>query len=471
MAMAMAMASCHAEVPVARQETMQPQSQQQARSRKGSSKMLKAAFLSLASPLSWLSLSLHFSYCHAFAIGRPATDLLEHPPRIGVSKLYASKDVGADSNVGTNTAGTGPKPIIAVIGSGAVGCYYGARLYETGLHDVRFHMRGDHYTLSKSNGLNVTSYYGDIFIPPEELGAYDDPNDMGTADWVIVALKSTSLNAAPALVRPLLGAHTRVIAIMNGMIDQDFVDMLENDPLDGEEKKDNIDTDHSHHQHYLSGVPALPQKLTCCASIYAGMALVCSNKIGPGRIDHSYAGKLTGALSASSSDSWTRHGNQDEERQAFFDLWGATKIEHVYEEDLTRGRWSKMCWNLPFNGISVAMGGITVDKIVNDPGLRRLAYMVIDETIAAGNADLEGRGAEPSAFLGKSEKDAMMNLSDTMGPYKPSTMLDFKARRPMEVKYLFRKPLDRAKQLNVPVPHLETLVTQIEAFQRMYDLY
>ena len=52
-----------------------------------------------------------------------------------------------------------------------------------------------------------------------------------------------------------------------------------------------------------------------------------------------------------------------------------------------------------------------------------------------------------------------------------STMLDLTNRRAMEVKYLFRKAVDRAKKLGVPVPHLETLVIQIEAFQRMYNLY
>ena len=360
------------------------------------------------------------------------------------------------------------RPIVAIIGSGAVGCYYGARLFETGNFDVRFHMRGDHYAVSKAEGLNVTSFYGDIFIPPDAIGAFDDVDDMGVADWVIVALKSTSLDSAPDLIRPLLGKHTRVIAIMNGMIDQDLVDMLENGGDTAASKGD------GHHQHHQSptGVAASPQKLTCCAAVYAGMALVCSNKLAPGRVDHSYAGKLTGALSASASEEWTMHGNQDAERRAFYDLWKDCKpIEHVYDEDLTRARWSKMCWNLPFNGISVAMGGITIDLVVGDPGLKRLAYAVIDETIAAANADLESKGADPSTFLGETEKEAMMELSCTMGPYKPSTMLDFTNRRPMEVKYLFRKPLDRANQLNCPVPHLETLVTQIEAFQRMYDLY
>ena len=377
-----------------------------------------------------------------------------HRQRVAFGPLHAESQDGVSS-----------KPIVAIVGSGAVGCYYGARMWETNNYDVRFHMRGDHYTASQANGLNVTSYYGDIFIPPDEIGAYDDVNDMGVADWVIVALKSTSLEAAPDLIRPLLGKHTRVLAIMNGMIDQDLVDMLENGGSNDDEG-----TRQQHH--HPAGVAATPQKLTCCRAVYAGMALVCSNKLAPGRVDHSYAGKLTGALSASSAEEWNLHGNQDAERQAFYDLWKDTKsIEHVYDEDLTRARWSKMCWNLPFNGISVAMGGITIDKVVGDAGLKRLAYAVIDETIAAANADLESKGADPSTYLGDVEKEAMMDLSCTMGPYKPSTMLDFTNRRPMEVKYLFRKPLDRANQLNVPVPHLETLVAQIEAFQRMYDLY
>jgi len=50
----------------------------------------------------------------------------------------------------------GSKPVVAVIGSGAVGCYYGGRLWESGRYDVKFHMRGEHYEKSKANGLNIT---------------------------------------------------------------------------------------------------------------------------------------------------------------------------------------------------------------------------------------------------------------------------------------------------------------------------
>mmetsp|Transcript_50501 Transcript_50501/g.152120 ORF Transcript_50501/g.152120 Transcript_50501/m.152120 type:complete len:294 (+) Transcript_50501:854-1735(+) len=293
---------------------------------------------------------------------------------------------------------------------------------------------------------------------------------MGKADWVIVALKSTALSAAPALVRPLLKPTTRVLAIMNGLVDEDLVQMLEEQGCpEGEERGGGERAEQEAHSSPPAGVTAASaSKLTCCAATFGGMALVCCNKIAPGHVDHSYAGKLTVALASSSDDG---PNVEFTHREAMEDLWRDINIEYfVYEENIVRGRWSKMCWNLPFNGISVAMGGITIDKVVTDPGLRRLAYVVIDETISAANADLESRGANPSMFLGQAEKDAMMTLSDGMGPYKTSTMLDFTHRRPMEVQYLFRKAVERANRLNVPVPHLETLVTQIEAFQRFYGL-
>ena len=116
------------------------------------------------------------------------------------------------------------------------------------------------------------------------------------------------------------------------------------------------------------------------------------------------------------------------------------------------------------------MGGITVDKIVTDPGLRRLAHLVMDETIAAANADLAFHGFDESFFLGDAEKKQMFDLSDGMGPYRTSTMIDFVEKRPMEVQYLFKEPVKKASALGVPVPHLETIVMQIEALQRFYNL-
>ena len=332
---------------------------------------------------------------------------------------------------------------IAIVGSGAVGCYYGARLWESG-YDVMFHMRGDHLQASLANGLNVTSVAGDIFIPPEELKAYEDTNEMGQVDWVILALKSTGISATASLLDGLLSEKTRVFAIMNGMVDDDISRFIEG--IDMGQK--------------------LPSRLSKCDAVYGGMALLCSNRIAPGYVDHSHAGKLTGSLARSRDE-----GDDKAHRDAMIDLWEPVKgFEFCWDDNLVRARWTKNVWNLPFNGISVAMNGITVDKIVNDPGLRRLAYTIMDETISIANEDLKFHGYGSSSFLGESEKNQMMTLSDNMGPYKTSTMLSLKNREPMEVKYIFRKAVDRANELNVSVPTLETIVTQIEFLQRLHGL-
>jgi 2-dehydropantoate 2-reductase len=168
--------------------------------------------------------------------------------------------------------------------------------------------------------------------------------------------------------------------------------------------------------------------------------LVCSNRLTPGKIDHSYGGKLVAGVAYSAEANSDRGKWSASDKEAILDLFSpVTPVPFEFESNLLRGRWWKNVWNLPFSGLSCAMGGITVDKIVNDPGLRRLAYKIIDETIAIANADMLRNGASEEELLGEDTRDEMMTLSDGMGAYKTSTMLDYHARKPMEVKYLFRK--------------------------------
>lgn len=211
--------------------------------------------------------------------------------------------------------GSTSKDSIAIVGSGAVGGYYGARLWEAG-YDVKFHMRGEHYKASKSYGLNVTSVHGNIFIPPYELQAFTDTKEIGTVDWVIVSLKSSALECIPPLVYPLLEAgRTRILAIMNGLIEEDLIHLLKTHV--GEDTQD--------------------EHLHCCEALYGGMALVCSNRLGPGIIDHSYAGLLSGGVAAHSPLS-TSEDNQ----LAFERLWEPVNIETAYEPSIVSGRWKKV---------------------------------------------------------------------------------------------------------------------------------
>jgi len=281
---------------------------------------------------------------------------------------------------------------VAIVGAGAVGGYYGARLWEAG-HNVTFYMRGENLQVCTRQGLNVTSVDGDLHIPANKLVTCTDTskvvaNNDNKMDWVLVALKSSSLEAVPDLIYPLLSPDTRVLAIMNGLVDDDLIRLLK------EKSGENAEVDDA--------------PLECCRALYGGMAFICSNRIEPGHIDHSFAGLLAAGVACSRTED-----SPEVDQTAFEQLWAPTKVTTAYEPCLLRGRWKKNIWNLPFNGISVAMGGITIDRVVQDPDLRRLADMLMDETIAVANAALEEKYGE-SGFdaLGVTEKKLMMGLSD-----------------------------------------------------------
>lgn len=393
---------------------------------------------------------------------------------------------------------------IAVVGAGAVGAYYGGRLWEGAARQQRggnidkddddmaptsvsFHLRGENYDHCIKHGIDISSYHGDFIIPGKELLAFPTTEDMARGilgdcdgthteehddhgygrkseyfDWVICALKSTALHEIPTLIAPLLSPETRVLVVMNGLVEDDLIDMMR-----------------THHRAStgLEGVG--------CMAIYGGMALICSNRLSPGKISHTYGGKLVCGVAYSATAERedvggggdTNDGSgmlwAESDRRAIVDLFKLTSstVPFEFEPNLRRGRWWKNVWNLPFSGISVSMGGIAIDRIVNDPSLRSLAYRVMDETISIANADLRKHGCTDDELINDETKDEMMTLSDNMGPYKPSTMLDLHARKAMEVKYLFRTAVDRANYLGVDCPHLETLVCQIESHQRHHNLY
>jgi 2-dehydropantoate 2-reductase len=302
------------------------------------------------------------------------------------SSLLLSSSSSSQTDTGSNadTDETSRLMNVAIVGAGAVGSYYGARLWEAG-HAVTFYMRGEHYQASKKDGLTVTSVDGDIRIPADQLHTVNDTSAVTTVDWVVIALKSSSLEAIPDLIYPMLSPDTRILVIMNGLVEDDLIRML----------KERV------------GEKDLEAPLQCCRALYGGMALVCANRLAPGKIDHSYAGLLAAGVACSRTE------DPVQDQVAFEELWAPSLVKTAYEPCLLRGRWKKMVWNLPFNGISVAMGGITVDRIVTDPDLRRLADTVMDEVISAANSDLERKyGSGGFDALGDAEKELMMGLSD-----------------------------------------------------------
>ncbi len=296
---------------------------------------------------------------------------------------------------------------VAVIGAGAVGSYYGARLAQAG-HDVRFLLRRD-YEAVAARGLRVESHHGDFVLERPSIAR--DPADIGPVEWVLCGLKATSLDDAPALIRPCLGPETRVLAIMNGLgIEEALAASL------GSER------------------------------IFGGLGFTCINRGEPGVIHHYEYGQIAIA-----------HLHDDPaELDRALALWQGATVEVASAPSLIRARWEKLCWNVPFNGLTVAAGGVTTEAIVTDPALREEARVLMEEVVAAGNAALAAAGSA-ERIDGEAVIARMFALTDVMGPYRPSTLIDFLEGRAIEVEAIFAEPARRARALGVPTPRMDSL--------------
>jgi 2-dehydropantoate 2-reductase len=103
---------------------------------------------------------------------------------------------------------------IAVVGAGAVGGVFGARLATAG-HDVTFLARGTTLEVLRTQGLQLESVHGNVHLSPTQ--ATDSPAAIGTVDLVLVGVKATQVAAIAPSLRPLLGPHTAVIPLQNGV--------------------------------------------------------------------------------------------------------------------------------------------------------------------------------------------------------------------------------------------------------------
>lgn len=289
---------------------------------------------------------------------------------------------------------------IAVIGSGAVGLLYGARLAKAG-HDVRFLMRRDLEAI-RARGLTVESRDGDFRL--EKVQAFGDSREIGPVDLVICSLKTTSLGEAEGLIRPCVGEKTEILCLMNGFnIEPRFGEWF------GPER------------------------------VLGGLAFVCSNRGEPGVVHHLDYGRVVfGHL-------------QDDQARAkrVAALFAEAGFETKVAPSLLHARYEKLFWNVPFNTICVSAGAITTREILADEGLRAMAEVLMREVGALAGAD--GCVFDVDAIVRK-----MMGDTGTMGAYRPSMLIDFELKRPLEVEAILGEPVRRARKLNVAVPTMET---------------
>ncbi len=293
----------------------------------------------------------------------------------------------------------------SIIGMGAIGGYYGGRLAKAG-REVHFLAHSD-YQYVLQNGLRVDSCDGDFCLP--HINAYATQKDMPKTDVIIVGLKSVkNHDVLPELLRPIVHQNSIVILIQNGI------------GLEDDLQKE---------------FPGL--------QIVAGLAFICSAKVGAGHVSHQCYGSIN----------LGNYSCQQEKFEVLLQDMTDASIQAA-EVPYLEARWKKAVWNMPFNGMTVALNTST-DKLLKNPATRQLIYDQMMEVIGAANA--LGVNTLTSEFA-----DKMMQMTDEMVPYSPSMKLDFDYHRPMEIEYLYSRPIAEAKKVGFEMPKLAMLEAELK---------
>jgi 2-dehydropantoate 2-reductase len=293
---------------------------------------------------------------------------------------------------------------IAVVGAGALGLFYGAMLQRAG-NDVRFLLRGD-FPAIRERGLEVRSINGDFHL--REVQGYRTTADIGPVDLVLVGLKTFDNHLLGELIPPLLGPETRILTLQNGIGNEEALAALF-----GAER------------------------------VLGGVAFLCSNRGEPGVVHHLGAGRIT-------LGEFKPHDHAVAERVAA--LFGTAGVECLAVHDLKKARWEKLVWNIPFNGLC-ALTGRAVDILLRNGDCQTLVHDIMIEVIRAGNAQ-ELSEETPDSFAGQ-----MIALTETMGPYRPSMLIDREEGRPLELDAIMAKPLARGRERGVAMPKTAMLYT------------
>ncbi|MEG4327229.1 putative 2-dehydropantoate 2-reductase [Microcoleus sp. herbarium5] len=304
----------------------------------------------------------------------------------------------------------------AIVGTGALGGFYGARLQQAGL-EVNFLLRSD-YDQVKKHGLIVESPEGDFTLP--HVRAYHDAHKMPKCDVVIVALKTTQNHLLPKILPPLLKDNGAVLVLQNG----------------------------------LNAEPEVA-KIVGAERVVGGLCFLCSYKVGPGHICHLDYGTIT--LGEYAQD-YKAIGITDRLHKIAADFKRA-HIPIKMSEDLLLSRWKKLVWNIPYNGLSVVLDART-DELMANPDTLILVKEIMGEVIAAAKSCDR---IIPDDFI-----PHMLEYTEKMKPYRTSMKIDYDESRPLEVEAIFGNPIQVAQQAGIKLRQIEVLYRMLKFmdFQR-----
>lgn len=299
----------------------------------------------------------------------------------------------------------------AVIGTGAIGGYYGACLQQAGL-ELHFLLHSDYQDVQE-HGLIVESPKGNFTLP--QVNAYQDAAQMPPCDVAIVALKATQNHLLPKILPAVVKDNGIVLLLQNG--------------LGAEEKVAEI----------------LPSQ-----QVIGGLCFICSNKVAPGHIRHLDYGNIK---ISEYTPNYQPCGITESMRQVASDLESAG-IEIALGEDLLLTRWEKLVWNIPFNGLSVVLD-TTTEQMMADQEVRLLAEQIMQEVALAAKT-------AGDRLISQTYIQNRLEYTAKMKPYRTSMKIDYDSQRPMEIEAILGNPLRAATAAGAHLPRIQMLDQQLK---------
>jgi 2-dehydropantoate 2-reductase len=308
---------------------------------------------------------------------------------------------------------------IGVVGCGALGSFYGAKLCRDG-QEVHFLLRSG-YEVVRQHGVTIRSREGDFNARPR---CAVTPAAIGICDLVLVGLKTTANEQFAALIPPLVDTHTAVLTLQNGLGNEDAL-----------------------------------ARLFPPSQILGGLCFVCLNRLEPGLIHHLDHGRVV----LGEFNRWPEPRTHD-----LAGMFRHAGIPCKVTDNLARAHWEKLVWNIPFNGLGVAsVAGLeafqrgqvdpagprgpclATDQLLADPAWEKIVRELMMEVVRVAQA----RGFSVSETL----PDVQIERTRTMGTYQASTLIDYQRAQPIELQSLFLEPLRHATRLKIPTPRLSAL--------------
>ncbi len=301
---------------------------------------------------------------------------------------------------------------ILIMGAGAVGAYYGARLQQAG-EQVVFCARGENLRALRENGLEIKSFKGDLKL---RVNATEDPKEFAPYDLILFAVKSYDTESAARQLQGCLDSRGVLMTIQNGVENEEVLCRF------------------------------FPREM-----IMGGNSRVGAELFAPGKVLHTALGEIEfGELD----------GRITPRAETIAEVFRRAGILGELTTDLKTIRWYKLMGNNSTNSVS-ALSHTTLAQMIDDPDGFRLVRTLMLETLAVGRAE----GAKVSDDRADAQL-AMIRKSLNAAAIKTSTLQDLEKGKPLEYEAISGAVLRAARRHGMQVPATETVYTLLKLLEK-----